>query len=127
MGTSNNIQLLGLLANEHSLVFSAIAEDGRKSVTEIQCQDDEFAEIEQIASTLPFGSSEQQTIWLRGLKQDTTHTFCLRLASEGSRSDHWINVSSSTFAGLDFIFNQFALDSELIPEMPSCIRITTVI
>ncbi|MBC7918989.1 MAG: hypothetical protein H7Y28_14390 [Rhodoferax sp.] len=121
MGIQNNIQLIELREAEHEAVFAAKAADGHSSLTRLQCSATEFTHMERVAASRPFGKNQTHHIWLQGLKLASSRAFCLRVTSDGSRIDHWIEASEKTFEGLDFIFNQFALDPELVPDMPPCV------
>lgn len=123
MGARGNIHLLAVLTYERIATFGA--RSGRECVVDLYCAPEEAVQFECVLSSRPFGASQLHVVFLHGLKQAQNLSCCLRVSAAGSRLDKWIAVCAETYEGLEFVFNQFALDPELVPVMPPQVREST--
>ena len=121
MDQLRGIELTGIDRHEHRVLFTATASAQQTSHSALLVELEELAAFQAAFASRPFGSTKPHRFLLQYLKQAGSFICGLRVRSEGSRVDVEVPVSSNTFMGLEYIFNQFALDPELVPERPASV------
>lgn len=122
MGIKDKIELIAVVVTDQRAVFEAHGSEGRRTLMAVTCLPAELHEFNRVFSSQPFGVNAVHRVWLRSLNQQGDSLACvLRISSSGSRQQVSVPLCEETYAGLEFVCFQFALDPELVPEMPTSV------
>lgn len=119
---SSQFQITGASSADSAVLFDCVTPDSNHRLLALSVTPEEFQLFQDALALRPFGASNPHYAYLHHLKHAESHYCGVRVSSHGSRKDIEVPVSPETFAGLEYIFNQFALNAELIPEKPPCVR-----
>lgn len=122
MHKPSQFQIAAASSAEIAVIFDCVATDSKHHLLTLSVTQEEFQLFQEVLALRPFGASNPHRACLHYLKHAKSHYCGVRVSSHGSRKDIQIPVSPETFIGLEYIFNQFALDPELIPDKPPSVR-----
>jgi hypothetical protein len=123
MRAAIQVEVRAVSESEGTVLFetTTTAPMQRRSLLALAVTQDELRQFQEVLNHRPFGNTEPHRVWLQYLKQAGGYSCGLRVSVGGGRKEFQVAVSSNTFAGLEYVFNQFALDPELVPERPECV------
>jgi hypothetical protein len=121
MGIKDQTELVAVLVTDQYAVFETHGSEGRRTLMAVTCLPAELHEFNRVLSAQPFGVHAIHHVWLRFLEQGHGLACGLRISSSGSRHEVSVPLCEETYAGLEFVLRQFALDPELVPDMPASV------
>jgi hypothetical protein len=112
--------LVALHKVDASATFLVTSTQGKEVAIQVALLETEYEAIRTIADDRPFGA-EKHNVFLQGFRLGDEAACQLRSALQGSRKDWWIAISAATLDGLQYVWNRFAADPELVPQRPSSV------